>query len=343
MSGSSLSPPGASGGEVRREVDRRQRRLQLRVEEVGERDPLDAGRRADHAVHGRLVVAAGDELEHLADVDDEGARAWRHVDQLTVPLDLQPADVVLVDEREEPGVAVGADALAGAVGPRWRGGGEVADHLEQHLGWRDRGVERRGRQIEGDGEGAAAACGRAPRAAPSTPSPAGAAREARPATGSGRAGAATPVRPGPRVGRAAHGRCRADRAGRPGRWCARARSGCSPGTAPTARSRSPVARPRARRRSDGPRRPGRRPGGRGCHGRRRRRTRSRGRLGRGRRRRRPRRQMTRRLGTGATSSTGRAGVGNGYGHVSVVQVWPVRQDRINLTPQRTNHDEFGQL
>ncbi len=72
-----------------------------------------------------------------------------------VALDLQPADVVLVHEREEPGVAVGADALAGAVGPG-RGGiarGEVADHLEQHLGRRDGGVERRGRQLEGDGQG----------------------------------------------------------------------------------------------------------------------------------------------------------------------------------------------
>ena len=36
----------------------------------------------------------------------------RHVDQAAVALDLQPADVVLVDERQEAGVAVGADALA---------------------------------------------------------------------------------------------------------------------------------------------------------------------------------------------------------------------------------------
>ncbi len=39
------------------------------------------------------------------------------------------------------------------VGPGWRGRGEVADHLEQHLGRRDGGVERRRRQLEGHGEG----------------------------------------------------------------------------------------------------------------------------------------------------------------------------------------------
>ena len=35
----------------------------------------------------------------------------RHVDELAVVLDLQAADLVLVHERQEPGVAVGSDAL----------------------------------------------------------------------------------------------------------------------------------------------------------------------------------------------------------------------------------------
>ena len=95
-------------GQCRRQVDRREGGLELRVVEEGDRDPLDSDRWAHDAVHGGLEVAARDELEHLADVDDERAGQRGHADELTVALDLQPADGVLVDEAQEPGVAVGA-------------------------------------------------------------------------------------------------------------------------------------------------------------------------------------------------------------------------------------------
>ena len=60
----------------------------------------------------------------------------RHVDERGAALHLQAADLVLVHEGEEPGVAVGADPLAFA--HRWAvglvtGGRAVADDLEQHL------------------------------------------------------------------------------------------------------------------------------------------------------------------------------------------------------------------
>jgi hypothetical protein len=76
-------------------------------------------------------------LEHLADVDDDGAVERRDVDQLPVALDLETADSVLMDERQESRVAVGADALAGGVGSApVTVATRVADHLEQHLGRR---------------------------------------------------------------------------------------------------------------------------------------------------------------------------------------------------------------
>ena len=102
------------GGEVGGQVDGCQRRFELGVEEVGEGDTLGARRRADDTVDGRLEVATGDELEHLADVDDEGVGHDRHVDELAVALDLQTG-LLLVHERQEPGVAVGADPLVACV------------------------------------------------------------------------------------------------------------------------------------------------------------------------------------------------------------------------------------
>ncbi len=93
-------------------VHRHEVRFELRVEEVRDRVPLGAGKRAHDLMDGRLEVTAADQLEHLSDVHHERAGHGRHVDESAVSLDLETAHVVLVDEGEKSGVSMGTDALA---------------------------------------------------------------------------------------------------------------------------------------------------------------------------------------------------------------------------------------
>lgn len=80
---------------------------------------------------GGLEVAVGGHLQQFAEVDDEGARHRRDLQEGAVrALDLEAADGVLEQQRDEAVVLVGADALAGAV----RSGAGVADQLEPQVG-----------------------------------------------------------------------------------------------------------------------------------------------------------------------------------------------------------------
>src|SRR5438105_8098907 len=65
-------------GERGRQLERLQRRFQLWIEEVRERDSLVPCGRAHYPVHGRGEVTAGEELHHLAEVHDE--RVWHFGD-----------------------------------------------------------------------------------------------------------------------------------------------------------------------------------------------------------------------------------------------------------------------
>ena len=145
MSGSALVAPRRLGGECGRERDRFDPGLEGGVEEVGDRDALDALGRADHAVRRRAEVAAAHQLQQLADVDHERAGQRGDGDPLAVDLGLEAADGVLVQEGEEAGVGVLADAL---VGREVLAGRRVADDLGQDLGRRDHRVEVVGRLAE---------------------------------------------------------------------------------------------------------------------------------------------------------------------------------------------------
>lgn len=82
----------------------------IEPEEEGHRVAVLGGVVED-AVHGRLEPVVGQPLEKVANVDDERAGDWRHLDPLAVLReDLQAADAVLPEEREALQVGVGSEA-----------------------------------------------------------------------------------------------------------------------------------------------------------------------------------------------------------------------------------------
>ena len=94
---------------------------------------------------GGAEVAVADQLQQLADVDHERAGQRGDADPRAVDLGLEAADGVLVQEGEEAGVGVMADALVGREGLAGR---RVANDLGQDLGRRDQCVEVIGRLAE---------------------------------------------------------------------------------------------------------------------------------------------------------------------------------------------------
>ena len=82
-------------------------------------------------------VAARGELEQFTDIDDEGAGNGGGCDPAILALDLEAADLVLQQHRDEARVLVGADTLVAVLGTAAR----IADDLEQLVGGRR--VDRR--------------------------------------------------------------------------------------------------------------------------------------------------------------------------------------------------------
>src|ERR1700722_540283 len=116
------------GGERWGQMQKRHGGVEAGSEEKRGGYSFDAGGRRDHAMHGGAQVAVGGEFQQLADVDDEGAGAGRHVDPASWSFDLEASWVVLQQQGNQSGVLVGADALArtdGGVVPR------IADELYQ--------------------------------------------------------------------------------------------------------------------------------------------------------------------------------------------------------------------
>ncbi len=109
------------------ELDPLEGQLEARVEEVGDRDSFAAGGWADDPVWRGLEIAIGRRLEHLAEIHQIHPGTGGRVDHLPTDLDLETADLVLENERQEPGIRVQTDTLAVA-GIRGRRG--VADDLE---------------------------------------------------------------------------------------------------------------------------------------------------------------------------------------------------------------------
>ncbi len=94
------------------EFEPRHRGIQCRVEEERDGDAVCADLRRDDPVQGGFQVTVSGELEHLADVDDEGAGDGWRVDPLPAVFDLQAALVGFDEEQGEyTAVAVGANAL----------------------------------------------------------------------------------------------------------------------------------------------------------------------------------------------------------------------------------------
>jgi hypothetical protein len=92
-----------------RQGQRRERRAEVGAVEVGAGEARLGG---DDPVGAGDEVVAGHRLQHLADVDDDGARRRVDVEPLAVGgQGLQAADAVLQQQREEAGVVVGVDAL----------------------------------------------------------------------------------------------------------------------------------------------------------------------------------------------------------------------------------------
>jgi hypothetical protein len=97
-----------------------------RVEEERERQPRVAAEVAD-PVRRRPVPAAGQPVQHVADVADERAGDRRGLDPALRRGDLQAAAVVLGEQRQQPVVGVLADPPAGSLRRRRR----VAEDPEQ--------------------------------------------------------------------------------------------------------------------------------------------------------------------------------------------------------------------
>jgi hypothetical protein len=121
---------------------------EVRVEEEREREAVATAAVDRDAVRRRSVEAAGHAIEHVADVADEAALDRRRIDPAAGRLHLQAADVVLQQHRQEPVVAVLADAPA-RVGSRRHRPRRVVEEAKQDQ--RVRGVAARevvARQIE---------------------------------------------------------------------------------------------------------------------------------------------------------------------------------------------------
>ena len=101
------------------------------VEEERVRDAVDT-RGVAHPVRSRSVEATGHAFEHVAEIDDERAGNRRCGDPAVAAAHLEPAGVVLTENRDEPVVGVLADAPWGRVGGERR----VAEDAEQHRGIR---------------------------------------------------------------------------------------------------------------------------------------------------------------------------------------------------------------
>jgi hypothetical protein len=99
--------PGLAG--VEQLLRRAHHPVHLRAEEEGERLARHAA--VDHgAVQAAPVAAVGERHEGVADVDDEGGGVRADGEPAAVGEDLEAADVVLVEDGEGGGVAMGAGA-----------------------------------------------------------------------------------------------------------------------------------------------------------------------------------------------------------------------------------------
>ena len=141
-------------GQLRRELDQRQRGVQGGVEEERHRDAVIGVARRDHPVIRGDEVPLGRVLHHLADVHHEGARHGRSIHPPTLALDLEPTLPRLDPQQgEHAGVLVRADPLLrlGLGRPR------VADDLDEARGLAEvtleviaLGAERQGPLLQQD-------------------------------------------------------------------------------------------------------------------------------------------------------------------------------------------------